>query len=81
MSDGSVRLTLHDGETLTIEATDVERVYENLWRLAPKPGAVTVAGMLAATSRDRAAVLAGRPVELTAPQTEVLREAIEMPQN
>jgi len=75
-----VQLRLHDGETMTIEAADVERVSENLWRLAPKPGAVTVVGLLAAASRDRAAVLAGRPVELTGPQTAVLREAIELPE-
>jgi hypothetical protein len=52
MTGRSVWLTLHDGETLTIEAEDVERVSENLWRLAPKPGAVTVVGVLAAASRD-----------------------------
>lgn len=53
MTGGEVRLTLHDGEDLTIPAGDVDRVYENLWRLAPKPGAVTLAGVLVAQSRAR----------------------------
>jgi hypothetical protein len=75
-----VRLVLHDGETLTIASEDLERVSENLWRLAPKPGAVTLVGLLAAASRDRTAVLANRPVELTEPQSAIIRHAIELPE-
>ena len=71
-----MRLTLHDGETLTIASGDVERVYENLWRLAPKPGAVTLAGILIATSRARTGL---HPDELTAPQSAIIREAVAMP--
>jgi len=79
MAGGSLRLVLFDGEALTVEADEVERLYENLWRLAPKRGAVALAGVLAAASRDRAAVLGGRAVELSERETVVIREAIEMP--
>ena len=70
-----VRLTLHDGELLTIAASDVSRVYENLWRLAPTPGAVTLAGVLVAESRGKTL----RAVDLTEAQSAVIREAIAMP--
>ena len=70
-----VRLTLHDGETLTIASGDVDRVYENLWRLAPRPGAVTLAGVLVAESRGKTL----RVVDLTEAQSAIIREAIAMP--
>ena len=70
-----MRLTLHDGETVTIAARDVSRVYENLWRLAPRPGAVTLAGVLVAESRGKTL----RTVDLTDAQSAVIREAIAMP--
>ena len=76
MAGGDVRLTLWDGETLTIAGADVDRVYENLWRLAPKPGAVTVAGILVAESRGKTGL---HPVDLTEAQSTVVREAIAMP--
>jgi hypothetical protein len=75
VSSGDVRLTLHDGETLTIAGGDVDRVYENLWRLAPKAGAVTLAGVLVAESRGKTRY----PVDLTETQSALLREAIAMP--
>jgi hypothetical protein len=77
MSGGDVRLALHDGETLTIAGHDVTRVYENLWRLAPKPGAVTLAGVLVAVKREPPGLR--RPVDLTESQTAVILEAIAMP--
>lgn len=77
VGDGDVRLALHDGETLTIASSDVSRVYENLWRLAPKPGAVTLAGVLVAESRRN--TLRGHPVDLTEAQSGVIREAMAMP--
>jgi hypothetical protein len=79
VTGGDVRLVLHDGETLTIASDDLERVSENLWRLAPKPGAVTLVGVLTAASRDRIGALAKRPVELTEPQSAIIREAVAMP--
>lgn len=72
-----VRLTLHDGERLTIADEDVPRVYENVWRLVPKPGAVTLAQALKAASRERP--LTRHPVELTENQSAIIREAVEMP--
>lgn len=72
-----MRLTLHDGEALTIADFDVQRVYENLWRLAPRPGAVTLAGVLVAASREHPSLR--RPVDLTEPQSVIIREAIAMP--
>ena len=73
-----MRLVLHGGETLTIASEDLRRVSENLWRLAPKPGAVTLVGVLTAASRDRTAILANRPVELTESESAIIREAIAM---
>lgn len=72
-----MRLTLHDGERLTIASGDVDRVYENLWRLAPKPGAITLAGVLVAESRGR--IERRYPLDLTEVQSAVIREAIAMP--
>jgi hypothetical protein len=72
-----VRLTLHDGETLIIASGDVGRVYENLWRLAPRPGAVTLAGVLVAESRGQ--VRRRFPLDLTEEQSAVICEAIAMP--
>lgn len=71
-----MRLTLWDGEILTVASGDVDRVYENLWRLAPKRGALTVAGILVAESRGRTGL---HPVDLTETQSSVIREAIAMP--
>jgi hypothetical protein len=76
MSGGEVRLTLCDGETLTIASGDVDRVYENLWRLASKPGALTVATVLVAESRGQTRRY---PLDLTETQSAVIREAIAMP--
>ena len=77
MAGGDVRITLHDGETLAITAEDVERVYDNLWRLAPRPGAVTLAGMLMTAHREGTNL--HRPVELTEAQSLVMQEAVAMP--
>jgi hypothetical protein len=65
-SGEDVRVTLHDGETLTIASGDVDRVFENLWSLSPKPGAVTLAGVLVAQSRPKTGL---RLVDLTEPQS------------
>ena len=79
MSGGELRLTLNDGETLTIADFDVPRVYENLWRLAPKPGAVTLAGIFVALTREHP--LLRRPVDLTEPQSAIMFEAVAMPES
>lgn len=75
MSEEDVRLALHDGELLTIAARDVPRVYENLWRLAPRPGALTLAALLVAESRAKTL----RPIDVTEAQSAIIREAIAMP--
>jgi hypothetical protein len=72
-----VRLTLHDGETLAIAVQDVSRVCENLWRLESEPDAVTIAAVLIAESRHPSAHI---PLQLTAPQTALLRKAVAMPE-
>jgi hypothetical protein len=76
MRGGDVRLAFHDGEIVTIASGDVDRVYENLWRLAPRPGALTLAGLLVAESRGKTGLY---PVDLTEPQSALIREAIAMP--
>jgi len=70
-----VRLTLHDGEALTIAARDVSRVCQNLWRLAPRQDAVFLYGVVTAETRSPST---GVPLELTAPQSVMMREAVAM---
>jgi hypothetical protein len=70
-----VRLTLHDGEVLAIRAQEVSRVCENLWRLAPEPDAVVLAAVLIAESLHPSIHI---PLELTGPQTAVIRKAVAM---
>jgi hypothetical protein len=77
MTVAEVRLTLHDGELLIIASGDVDRVYENLWRLAPESGAVTLAGILVAESRGQ--MRRRYPLDLTEAQSAIIREAIAMP--
>jgi len=71
-----VRLTLHDGETLAIARQDVSRVCENLLRLAPAPDAAVLVGLLISESRAPSRQI---PLELTAPQSALLRKAAAMP--
>ena len=75
MGGGEVRFNLCDGETVTIPSMDVDCVCDNLWRLAPKPGAVMLAGVLVAQSRGGLGLV---PFELTEPQSAVIREALAM---
>jgi hypothetical protein len=72
-----VRLTLHDGETLTIAGQDVPRVCENLWRLASELDALAVVTVLIAESRNPSIHI---PLTLTAPQTAVIRKAVAKPE-
>ncbi|MGH3056186.1 MAG: hypothetical protein ACRDL7_14525 [Gaiellaceae bacterium] len=74
VAGGSVRFTIDDGDTLTVSDEDLPRVYDELWRLAPQPGAVTAAALVHAASLQ--SELTRRPVELTATQGAMLREAI-----
>lgn len=72
-----MRLTLHDGQLLTIPSSDVDRVYENLWRLAPRPDAVALAGVLVAERRGQ--VHRRYPLDLDEAQSAIIRAAVEMP--
>jgi hypothetical protein len=72
-----VRLTLHDGETLTIAAQDVSRVCGNLWQLGNDRDAVALVGVVIAESRDPSL---GIPLQLTAPQSALIRKAVAMPE-
>jgi hypothetical protein len=75
--ENAARLTLADGETLTIAAHDVPRVWENLWCFAPDVDAMIVAGAVVAVSREWTR---GFPLELTAAQTRLIRQAVAQPE-
>lgn len=77
VSEGELRLTLHDGEILAIAAQDVSRVCENLWRLESEPDAVALAAVLVAESRQ---LFARVPLTLTAPQSALIRKAVAVPE-
>lgn len=73
----TVRLSLHDGETLTIAARDVARVWENLWSLRSDVDAMIVAGVVIAVSRE----FSGHsPLELSGPQSALIRKAVAQPE-
>jgi hypothetical protein len=74
MAPGSVKVTLDDGESLTLEKEDLDSVYDALWSLADEPGAVTAAAMLMDTWRLHP--LVRRPVPLTPSQSRAIRKAI-----
>jgi len=74
MPGGRGRFILDDGEMLTLSEGDLEQVYELLWKLAPRPGAISVAAVIRGTVRpDR---LYGAPIDLDAPQSAAMREAV-----
>jgi hypothetical protein len=74
---GDLRLTLHDGETLTIPRTDVSRVCGNLWQLDANPDAVVMAAVVTAVSRD---VFDRFPLKLTHRQSALIRQAVARPE-
>jgi hypothetical protein len=65
---------LDSGETLTIARDDLQHVCNLLWGLAPKPGARSTAAMVHVAARHD-----GRtPFELTALQSTLLRDAVDL---
>jgi hypothetical protein len=74
VAGSSVRFTLEDGEALVIPDDELRRVYEELWQLAPRPGAVSTAALVHAVLLQ--SEFTRPPIELTAPQSAVLREAL-----
>jgi hypothetical protein len=76
MTGASVSFTLDGGEILHIARDDLRHVCNLLWGLAPKPGALAMAAMVHAASRQ--AGLLRCPFDLTLPQSHVLREAVDL---
>jgi hypothetical protein len=75
MPDGPMRFALHDGETLTLDEGDLKQVYELMWQLAPRPGAISVAALIRGASRANAV---GVPIDLNASQSAAMREAMAL---
>jgi hypothetical protein len=75
MPGGPVRFALADGEMLTLTQADVDQVYELLWGLAHRPGAISAAALIrGATSAN----IAGVPIDLNVPQSAAMREAVAL---
>ena len=74
MSGAPMRFILDDGEMLVMPDEILSEVYELLWQLAPKPGAVEMAAVIRGASRD--SVRVGRPLDLNTQQSGALREAV-----
>lgn len=74
MPGGPVRFTLDDGEPLIVSEADVERVYDLLWKLAPQPGAITMAAALHTAALQ--SEFSRLPLDLTAEQSAMLRKAV-----
>ena len=76
MAGASVSFTLHSGEMLTIARDDLKHVCNLLWGLAPRPGARAMAAMVHTVSRQ--AGIFSCPFDLTLPESDVLREAVDL---
>lgn len=73
MPGGPVRFVLDDGELLTLADDDLSEIYELLWKLAPKKGAISVATMIRVSVRSD---LMGSPIDLNETQSAAMREAV-----
>jgi hypothetical protein len=73
MPGGPVRFNLDDGELLTLAGSELSEVYEQLWKIAPQKGAISVAAMIRVSVRSK---LMGSPVDLNEPQSAAMREAV-----
>jgi hypothetical protein len=73
-SSESVHFDLADGTSVAVESSDYRRVYDELWRLSPAPGAVSTAGLLLDATRHP-----GYPhaVDLSKAQSAALRSAVD----
>jgi hypothetical protein len=71
-----IRFTLDDGELLVVPAAQLGQVYELLWLLAAKPGAISMAAVIRGATRDSARYSA--PLDLTAAQSAALRDALAL---
>jgi hypothetical protein len=75
MGGGSVSFTLDGGETLTVPDEDWSGVYEGLWGLSKEPGAVSTATLMMDARR---LLPFHRRIDLTRPQSVVLRKAVAL---
>jgi hypothetical protein len=73
VAEGSARFNLDDGETLTLAQGDLYQIYELLWQLAPKRGAVSTAAVIRGAVRSGTF---GSPIELDVSQSVAMREAM-----
>jgi hypothetical protein len=73
---GLVSFTLDDGGTLAIPDEDLRGIYELLWELAKEPGAVSTAALVMDARRLHPYIR--QPIDLTTPQSAVLRKAVEL---
>jgi hypothetical protein len=75
MPGGPVRFVLDDGEILSLDEGDLAQIYELLWTLAPKPGAVSTATVIRGVTRSNVVVV---PVDLDTKQSAAMREAMTL---
>jgi hypothetical protein len=73
MPGGPVHFVLDDGEMLTLAQDGLSEVYELLWKLAPKRGAISLAAMIRVAVRSD---VMGSPIDLDETQSAALREAL-----
>lgn len=76
MTGGSVTFTLDGGERLVVPDDALRRIYDSLWEISREPGAVSTAALI--IDMSRLPPYARRPVELTGPQSAVLRQAVAL---
>jgi hypothetical protein len=74
ITEGSVRFTLDDGETMIVPDHELRPLYESLWEISREPGAISTAALVMDASRM--SDYARSAVELTTPQSVVLRKAV-----
>jgi hypothetical protein len=60
---------------LTFTAAELARIYELLWQLVPKPGAVTLAATIRGATRSD---IIRAPIDLDPKQSAMLREAMTL---
>ena len=72
----SVGFNLDDGDMLVIPDDELHRIYAVLWELSAEPGAVSTAALV--NEALRTSEFARSALELSAPQSAVLRQALAL---
>jgi hypothetical protein len=75
MAPGFVEFRLADGSSLMIEEADLRDVYDGLWNLSDRKGAISTAVLLVDEARKHDRYR--QPVELTQTQSLILRQAVD----